>query len=177
VGFGWSQNRRSRGGVEVGTNADKRRAVETLLADEEWAKRSNAWIAEQCKVSDMFVSAIRKEHQTFDPPTARPAQSHGQDGKSYSKPGTATFTLAVVPYPRRLAPSSPQASASPHWLAERRSTGAAPVAAWSEVERSAVILAPLWWFLIREKPSGNGANSSVTTWSVDRVDWVTFDLV
>lgn len=43
------------------TNADKRRAVELLLADEGWAAESNAWIAEKCGVSDRFVSRVRKE--------------------------------------------------------------------------------------------------------------------
>ena len=41
------------------TNADKRRAVEMLLADEEWAGRSDHWIAEQCHVSHPFVASLR----------------------------------------------------------------------------------------------------------------------
>jgi len=68
------------------TNADKRRAVELLLRDEEWSKKSDRWIAETCGVSNKFVSAQRKEVLPGNT-SKRPA---GQDGKSYSKPGTAT---------------------------------------------------------------------------------------
>jgi hypothetical protein len=40
------------------SRADKRTAVESLLDDDEWGKRSARWIAEQCKVSNTFVSMI-----------------------------------------------------------------------------------------------------------------------
>ena len=55
------------------TNADKRRAVETLLLDGQWARWSNRKIAEQCSVSDMFVGSIRNEM------TANGLQSNGQE--------------------------------------------------------------------------------------------------
>lgn len=42
------------------SNEDKRRAVETLLADEEWAKWSDRKIAEACRVSNHFVASVRK---------------------------------------------------------------------------------------------------------------------
>lgn len=42
------------------TNADKRRAVETLLRDEEWSNWSNREIARKCSVSDIFVGKIRE---------------------------------------------------------------------------------------------------------------------
>ncbi|MFE8034642.1 hypothetical protein [Thiohalocapsa marina] len=42
------------------TDADKRRAVETLLADPEWAERSDRWIADQCRVTHPFVGRVRK---------------------------------------------------------------------------------------------------------------------
>lgn len=41
------------------TNEDKRRAVETLLADAEWSEWSNNAIAKACGVSHTFVAAIR----------------------------------------------------------------------------------------------------------------------
>ena len=54
-----SRNRRNRGyvvhpdSVSLGaTNEDKRRAVMTLLADEEWGKWSDNEIARRCEVSD-----------------------------------------------------------------------------------------------------------------------------
>jgi DNA N-6-adenine-methyltransferase (Dam) len=43
------------------TNADKRRAVETLLRDEEWSKWSNREIARKCFVSSDLVDRIRKD--------------------------------------------------------------------------------------------------------------------
>jgi len=43
------------------TNADKRRAVEILLKDKEWARWSDRHIAKLCRVSQPFVSSIRKE--------------------------------------------------------------------------------------------------------------------
>ncbi|NPT61214.1 hypothetical protein [Paraburkholderia elongata] len=41
------------------TNADKRLAVERMLADEEWAKCSDNDIAKHCAVSQPFVSSVR----------------------------------------------------------------------------------------------------------------------
>ena len=43
------------------TNADKHRAVETLLRDEEWSAWSNVQIAKACGVSDMLVAKVRAE--------------------------------------------------------------------------------------------------------------------
>ncbi len=43
------------------TNDDKRRAVKTLMEDEEWAKWSDREIARRCAVSPMFVGNLRKE--------------------------------------------------------------------------------------------------------------------
>ena len=43
------------------TNDDKRRAVETLLRDEEWSKWSDREIARRCAVSDRFVNKMRPE--------------------------------------------------------------------------------------------------------------------
>lgn len=43
------------------TNADKRRAVETLLRDEEWRAWSDHVVASKCGVSQPFVSKVRAE--------------------------------------------------------------------------------------------------------------------
>lgn len=43
------------------TNDDKRRAVMTLLDDEEWRRWNDVKIAEKCGVSSMFVGKVRKE--------------------------------------------------------------------------------------------------------------------
>src|SRR6056297_698154 len=59
------------------TNEDKRRAVQMLLGDDEWAKKSDRWIAEKCGVSDKTVAKLR-------PATAEVPQLKrvGQDGKT-----------------------------------------------------------------------------------------------
>ena len=44
------------------TNADKRKAVTTLLEDTEWSKWSDREIARQCGVSNMLVGDIRKSY-------------------------------------------------------------------------------------------------------------------
>jgi len=43
------------------TNADKRKAVNTLLQDIEWSEWNDSEIARKCKVSSMFVGKVRKE--------------------------------------------------------------------------------------------------------------------
>jgi hypothetical protein len=43
------------------TNADKRKAVMTLLTDEEWGKWSDNEISKRCLVSQPFVSRVRAE--------------------------------------------------------------------------------------------------------------------
>jgi hypothetical protein len=69
------------------TPADKRHAVALLLADPEWAERSDNWIAEQCRVSQPFVANVRAsthQHQskraTSNVRSSR-ARKVGKDGK------------------------------------------------------------------------------------------------
>lgn len=57
------------------TNADKRKAVLMLLADDEWKTKSNRWIAEQCHVDDKLVGKVRDES------TAEIRSSNTQDGQ------------------------------------------------------------------------------------------------
>jgi len=66
------------------SNADKRRAVETLLRDEKWGRESSNWIAKHCGVSQPFVSTVKAEVITV----ITSARVRGSDGKSYpaSKP-------------------------------------------------------------------------------------------
>ncbi|HQU45863.1 MAG TPA: ParB N-terminal domain-containing protein [Pirellulales bacterium] len=46
------------------SNEDKRRAVETLLADKEWAANADRWIAEMCGVSHTLVANVRSQLAT-----------------------------------------------------------------------------------------------------------------
>lgn len=61
------------------SNADKRRAVETLLRDDEWRGWSDHEIARQCAVSAMFVGTMRRElaDEIGDRPEAVKAQRGG----------------------------------------------------------------------------------------------------
>jgi len=68
----------------------KRRAVMTLLADEEWRQWSDREIARQCLVSHTFVAEIRKgfipdtpQVATLPPEPAPVATRKGGDGKVY----------------------------------------------------------------------------------------------
>lgn len=49
------------------TNADKRRAVEALLRDEEWAQWSDREIARKCNVSHHMVAELRSAHTGNSP--------------------------------------------------------------------------------------------------------------
>ncbi|HHP7236630.1 MAG TPA: ParB N-terminal domain-containing protein [Desulfobacterales bacterium] len=55
------------------TNADKRMAVETLLKDQEWARWSDGEIARRARVSQAFVSSVRRDltQNGFEFPTER----------------------------------------------------------------------------------------------------------
>ena len=62
------------------TNADKRRAVEALLKDEEWSKWTDAEIARRAAVSAMTVGRARQElisNKVIDAPTERIVQRGG----------------------------------------------------------------------------------------------------
>jgi hypothetical protein len=64
------------------TNADKWRAVKTLLDDIEWSRMSDRAIAKQCRVCPPFVAKVRKGRQGQD--EADPAEfRQGSDGKLY----------------------------------------------------------------------------------------------
>lgn len=63
------------------SNADKRKAVTILLNDDEWKEKSNRWIADKAKVSDVFVGKVRDES------TANVCSSRvGKDGKERKLP-------------------------------------------------------------------------------------------
>lgn len=67
------------------TNADKRRAVETLLRDPEWSAWSDRAIAEACRVTHPFVAQVREQVVTVTTREQANAEDRrtGRDGKSY----------------------------------------------------------------------------------------------
>ena len=77
------------------TNADKRRSVETLLRDEEWAKWSNMEIARRCNVSEGTVRNIRGDMERTSQIT-KSDERHGADGRT-----TNTANIGANRPPRR----------------------------------------------------------------------------
>ncbi len=73
------------------TQADKRRAVERLLRDEEWGKWSDRKIAEVARVDHKTVGKIRRELLGGDFPT--PARPNGEIPRSNGKPNTASGSV------------------------------------------------------------------------------------
>ena len=77
------------------TNADKRRAVETLLRDEEWGKWSNQEIARRCAVDPKTVGTIRAQ-LTMEIPESTTRM--GADGRVYNTSNIGK-TIRVVGRP------------------------------------------------------------------------------
>ncbi|MBH2008230.1 MAG: ParB-like nuclease domain-containing protein [Xanthomonadaceae bacterium] len=61
------------------TNADKRKAVETLFADAEWSAWSNTEIARACSVSEGMVRSLRKNEVTSAPAERTYTTKHGTE--------------------------------------------------------------------------------------------------
>jgi hypothetical protein len=93
------------------TNADKRHAVLALLADKQWGKRSDRWIADACKVSHPFVASVRADlerkqqaaaERQLQPETLPPLPSttvrEGRDGKTYSVERQPGATAEAAPF-------------------------------------------------------------------------------
>jgi hypothetical protein len=76
------------------TNADKRRAVLTLLHDPEWRQWSDSEIAHKCRVSRPLVAEMRAER---DANIAHPAEL--QDGKRIVKRGGKVYSMKLVKGP------------------------------------------------------------------------------
>ncbi len=73
------------------TQADKRRAVERLLRDEEWGKWSNRKIAEAAKVDHKTVAAVRRDLLGGEFPT--PVRPNGEIPRTNGKPNSATGSV------------------------------------------------------------------------------------
>lgn len=68
------------------TAKDKRKAVKTLLNDEEWGKASDRWIAEACKVSHPMVAEMRKSTGRSSSCNGSTGSRKGKDGKIRNPP-------------------------------------------------------------------------------------------
>ncbi|MEM1349667.1 MAG: hypothetical protein AAGI01_13990, partial [Myxococcota bacterium] len=79
------------------TNADKRRAVERALRDEQWSTFTDARVAQLCKVTKTFVGNVRRELESEH---AIPFQEIlvSADGREFQR----------APQPRSASPSKPE---------------------------------------------------------------------
>ncbi len=73
------------------TQADKRRAVERLLRDEEWGKWSNRKIAKVAKVDHKTVANVRRDLLGGEFPT--PARQNGEIPRTIGKPNTTSGSV------------------------------------------------------------------------------------
>lgn len=86
------------------TNADKRRAVETLLRDDEWRQWSDREIARRAQVSDRFVNKVRDEL------SANRSQIHEPTERKVERNGT-TYTQNTEKIGKK-----PEQPVSDHWF-------------------------------------------------------------
>lgn len=132
------------------TNADKRRAVLNLLTDDEWAKWSDGAIAQACKVTQPFVSKVRRElsQNGFEMPTERVVhrggatytQETGNVGgsKAARRQPSPPPTPAACVEPR--PPAAPPIAAPGRWVPAEPPTEPAPAPQDRRVEAATNIL-------------------------------------
>jgi len=124
------------------TNADKWHAVTLLLADAEWSKKADRWIADACGVSAPFIAKVRETSPTVNglqlnpspegSPTVNGLQlREGRDGKERklpAKPKEPTAVASAAPIALAVASvSTDEASA----LAHLESTLSTAFSAWT----------------------------------------------
>lgn len=78
-------------------NADKRRAVETLLSDPEWSRWSDHEIARRCSVSQPFVSKLRSQVPGFAAQPQRPSDNRYQMAGGAPEQKTGADPAAASP--------------------------------------------------------------------------------
>lgn len=88
------------------SNADKRRAVQTLLDDAEWGTWSDNELARRCAVSVSFVGDVRKDHHS------RTTVTNPQQRTVVTKHGTTT-TMNTANIGKKAAPAEPEKTAEP----------------------------------------------------------------
>jgi len=72
------------------TPADKRLAVQMLLGDPEWSKKSARWIADKCQVSHPFVAGLRSELETLPVDEKRVGRDGKVRGRKQSAPASVS---------------------------------------------------------------------------------------
>lgn len=143
------------------SNADKRRAVETLLADPEWNGWSDNEIARRCKVSQPFVSKLRVSLTNND-------YKLGENERRKAQRGDETYTIKTS----KIAKAGKKRAARP---AQSKRAESEPVGTFGnqEVNVSDRIMAALW----THGDLGPGQLRAVSGLGFDEFDLVMNDLV
>lgn len=120
------------------TNADKRKAVETLLADPEWASWSDNQIAKACGVSHPFVGSVRASLETVSSEkTAERSYTTKHGTTATMKTGNVGRTKEkpeqTAEKPQSPAPAAPSISSEDQELAD--AMGADPVELLNDLQR------------------------------------------
>lgn len=94
------------------TNADKRKAVETLLKDEEWSQWSDREIARRCGVTHPLVSKVREglSGKDYQMPTSRKVR---RNGTAYQQNTANIGQRETTPKPEMMPPESPETQQPP----------------------------------------------------------------
>jgi hypothetical protein len=88
------------------TRADKRRALERALRDEEWAQWADARVARMCKVTQPFVTKVRAELEREGAVEFQPVL-YGSDGRAFEREQAPSPAPTVKERaPRRARPAA-----------------------------------------------------------------------
>jgi len=88
------------------TNADKRKAVQALLQDEEWSMWSDGEISRRCRVSQPFVSKLRRELGDAGTTQSR-VRTYSRDGRKHRMKTAPIGSKRASRTPRSQAETQP----------------------------------------------------------------------
>jgi hypothetical protein len=91
------------------TRADKRKAVETLLADPEWGQWSDREIGKQARVDHKTVAAIRRAMSVGNSPETEPKPVE----RKFTNKHGGTSTIKVAPRPVAVLDPAPEPDPTP----------------------------------------------------------------
>lgn len=124
------------------SNADKRKAVQTLLDDSEWAAWSSREVARQCGVSHTFVDSIREPHLATLPDSTEKAVTNNVRDVTVSRNGTTyqqnTANIGTRPSHRpEISSANLQSTVTQPQAAKLLQVSPRSVATAAKVERTA----------------------------------------
>ena len=126
------------------TNADKRRAVETLLRDEEWSGWSDSEIARRCGVSHPTVAKVRDGLGPILKSFQDGPRTVERNGTIYTQ-NTANIGKRPAPPPPAPAPAFPPHNPETGELVERDGVpipARVPAEVWQAAQRLPMLAEP-----------------------------------